>query len=1172
MAQNTQNSVKKPSAQAQPTQAKPTAQARPNTQAKPTAQAQPTSAKPTAQARPNTPAKPTAQARPNTPAKQSAEVQEIKKDVQRNDQKENQRDNRRKDAPVTAKTNTHSPNRGTSDRGGQRPTRTDRPTDNHSEPKRKGPSESWNVGMPWLLGAVSVFLLLLYSIVFIGRLAGKGDMSAGIVGAFIRNLFLWLFGWAAYMIPAALMTVALRWRGITKKGMTHGGLWAQCVSVLFLTGSIFEILFDGGINFSQFGYYLQGFSTFVLYAPGGFFGGTIGLAMRAALNSVFSAIILILVDLLLILFFTGMTPERIFRYIKERVEINREIRARAKEEERENAALEAELKEAERKAAEAAKKEEERKKREEEAIKRVSEREQKRREAEAKLAAKEAEKEQKKKEAELKKNGEAPKTIDPSKPSEPLKLPDTDELPFDDDNPYKLPEVKDDPIMLIEDLTENEKTAERKSEDKKPEDKKPEDQKLEDQKTEEKKTEEQKPEEKKAAPMPENEKKDAEPVTPESPSDREAQPVHTEAEKPSETVLDEPLQPIRKSVSAVDLQYDLDEERAKLPKTALPGDDELILKWDHPKKSSESIEDPLFPELLSDDEDEEDSEEDTVTASPDTATEHEEHETNEDSLESLDPVEDDTGLLGLPNDLDALENEDEPTETESLPETPESTEPPPPEYYYPPVSLLEKGEDAIDASVYTAEIEAKKEELAATLRSFGIRFRSIEYSRGPTITRYEIQPEPGQRVKSIQNLMDDIALNMAVSGVRFEPSISGKSAVGIEVPNDRRETVTLRSLVESDTFTCESSKLTACLGADITGKPVVFDVSKMPHLLVAGATGMGKSVCINSIIVSLMYKAKPEELRLILIDPKKVEFAIYRDMPHLLTPIITDPQKAAGALCSAVSEMEKRFELIERVGARDIKGYKKITAGDPDMPRMSHIVIIIDELADLMMTASNDVEAAIMRIAQKARAAGIHLIIGTQRPSVDVITGTIKANIPSRIACTVASQTDSRTILDAQGAEKLCGRGDMLFAPVGASRPRRVQGSFVSDDEVIRVVNYMINNNGTALYDEQFMENINLEAERCLSSKKASAEAAMIAESDEDPKFGDAVVLAIECGKISTSLLQRRLEVGYGRAAKIIDRMEELGYVSEAEGNKPRKILVTMDEYLARASGEVSEE
>jgi S-DNA-T family DNA segregation ATPase FtsK/SpoIIIE len=295
-------------------------------------------------------------------------------------------------------------------------------------------------------------------------------------------------------------------------------------------------------------------------------------------------------------------------------------------------------------------------------------------------------------------------------------------------------------------------------------------------------------------------------------------------------------------------------------------------------------------------------------------------------------------------------------------------------------------------------------------------------------------------------------------------------------------------------------------------------------------------------------------------------------MPHLLTPIITDPQKAAGALCSAVSEMEKRFELIERVGARDIKGYKKITAGDPDMPRMPHIVIIIDELADLMMTASNDVEAAIMRIAQKARAAGIHLIIGTQRPSVDVITGTIKANIPSRIACTVASQTDSRTILDAQGAEKLCGRGDMLFAPVGASRPRRVQGSFVSDDEVIRVVNFMINNNGTALYDEQFMENINLEAERCLSSKKASAEAAMIAESDEDPKFGDAVMLAIECGKISTSLLQRRLEVGYGRAAKIIDRMEELGYVSEAEGNKPRKILVTMEEYLARASGEMSEE
>ena len=1075
--------------------------------------------------------------KPSAESKTGAQVHEVKRDVKKQEppKKEAQRQNApkreapQKDAPIREKTNTHSPNRGMNDKGGaQKSARTDRPTDNYAEPKRKGPSEGWNIAMPWVLGAISVFFLLLYSIIFVGSLMGNGDASAGVVGAFLRNLFLWLFGWASFGIPAVLMVVALRWRGITAKGMTHGGLWAQCVLTLFLSGAIFEILFDGGMTFSQFGEYLKGFSTFNLYAPGGFFGGVIGLAMRAALNSVFSAIILILVELLLLLFFTGFTPERIFRAVKARIADSRELRKKAREEAEKNAALEAELKEAERKAEEARKQEEERRKKEEEAIKRVSEREQKRREAEAKLAAREAEKEQQRKDAELKKNGEVQKTAE------------TDELPIEDDDPYKLPDMKSNPIAFIDELPEEKKSEEKKSEEKK---------------SEEDKTDFAAETEKNNEPG-----ELSAPNKPEEPMQKEPDAAPSESDEPSEEDAEDPLQPIHKPISAVDLQYDLDEERAKLPKTALPGDDELILKWDHSKKTGERMEDPLFPDLIMDDEN--DDEEETVNASPDTVTVRE----NDEADMSLEPI-DDTGLIGLPNDLDALEDEPTDAETER-----DATEPPPPEYYYPPVSLLEKGEETVDVSVFAAEIEAKKEELAATLRSFGIRFRSIEYSRGPTITRYEIQPEPGQRVKSIQNLMDDIALNMAVSGVRFEPSISGKSAVGIEVPNDRRETVTLRSLVESDTFTSESSKLTACLGADITGKPVVFDVSKMPHLLVAGATGMGKSVCINSIIVSLMYKAKPEELRLILIDPKKVEFAIYRDMPHLLTPIITDPQKAAGALCSAVSEMEKRFELIERVGARDIKGYKKITAGDPDMPRMPHIVIIIDELADLMMTASNDVEAAIMRIAQKARAAGIHLIIGTQRPSVDVITGTIKANIPSRIACTVASQTDSRTILDAQGAEKLCGRGDMLFAPVGASRPRRVQGSFVSDDEVIRVVNFMINNNGTALYDEQFMENINLEAERCLSSKKASAEAAMIAESDEDPKFGDAVMLAIECGKISTSLLQRRLEVGYGRAAKIIDRMEELGYVSEAEGNKPRKILVTMEEYLARASGEMSEE
>ena len=489
-------------------------------------------------------------------------------------------------------------------------------------------------------------------------------------------------------------------------------------------------------------------------------------------------------------------------------------------------------------------------------------------------------------------------------------------------------------------------------------------------------------------------------------------------------------------------------------------------------------------------------------------------------------------------------------------------------YVFPPMDMLEKNKNTQQTD-FTQELQENARVLMETLKSFKVSIREITYSRGPTITRYELKPEAGTRVRAIANLVDDIALNLATSGVRIEAPIPNKPAVGIEVPNRERATVYLRDLIESPKFTDAKSRLTSSLGMDVGGNPIYFDIAKMPHLLIAGATGMGKSVCINSIIVSILYKAKPDEVKLILVDPKKVEFNIYKDIPHLYAPIVSDPKKAAGALASAVAEMERRFELIEEVGVRDIATYNAVTENDPTKEFMPQMVIIIDELADLMMTAPDEVEASICRLAQKARAAGIHIIIGTQRPSVDVITGLIKANIPSRIACTVASQIDSRTILDMAGAEKLIGRGDMLFAPVGASKPMRVQGAFVSEAEVERIVTFIKENNNKAKYNSDFISRIEEEAAKCGLKKGAAASAP---ESDGaeveggDSKFRDAVKLAIEEGKISTSLMQRRLGVGYGRAAKIIDTMEQYGYVSKQDGNKPRRVLITMDEYLNRVN------
>ena len=489
-------------------------------------------------------------------------------------------------------------------------------------------------------------------------------------------------------------------------------------------------------------------------------------------------------------------------------------------------------------------------------------------------------------------------------------------------------------------------------------------------------------------------------------------------------------------------------------------------------------------------------------------------------------------------------------------------------YIFPPIDLLlkNKQKDTVD---HTEEAQENAKKLLSTLHSFRINIQEIQYSRGPTITRYELRPEAGVRVRSIANLVDDIALSLATSGVRIEAPIPGKPFVGIEVPNQDRATVYLRDLIENTQFTEAKSKLTASLGMDVGGNPIYFDITKMPHMIIAGATGMGKSVCINSIIISILYKARPEDVKLILIDPKKVEFNLYKDMPHLYAPIVSEPKKAAGALASAVAEMERRFELIEEVGVRDITSYNIATENDPYKEHLPHMVIIIDELADLMMTAPDEVETAICRLAQKARAAGIHIIIGTQRPSVDVITGLIKANIPSRIACTVASQVDSRTIIDIAGAEKLIGRGDMLFAPVGASKPIRVQGAFVSDSEVENVTTFVRENNAKAKYNSEFINRLE-EAAAGIGQKKSSGggfDSMGGAELEGgDDKFAAAVKLAVEEGKISTSLMQRRLGVGYGRAAKIIDTMEEMGYVSKPDGNKPRRVLLTAEEYARRMS------
>lgn len=471
-------------------------------------------------------------------------------------------------------------------------------------------------------------------------------------------------------------------------------------------------------------------------------------------------------------------------------------------------------------------------------------------------------------------------------------------------------------------------------------------------------------------------------------------------------------------------------------------------------------------------------------------------------------------------------------------------------YLLPPFKILNRP-NILDQSNELRDITNNAKKLEATLESFGVKAKVTQINRGPAVTRYEIQPDIGVKVSRIVSLSDDLALSLAAKDIRMEAPIPGKAAIGIEVPNSEIAIVTLREVLESQQYFDSKSKLSIALGRDITGEPIIGDLAKMPHLLVAGATGSGKSVCINGIIASILYKAKPSEVKFLMIDPKVVELNIYNGIPHLLTPVVTNPKKASKALKMIVNEMESRYEKFAQKGARDIERYNEIIRNEAieqgtHQQLLPYIVVIIDELADLMMVAPNDVEDAIIRLAQKARAAGIHLIVATQRPSVDVITGLIKANIPSRIAFGVSSQIDSRTIIDSGGAEKLLGRGDMLYLPVGNSKPTRIQGAYISDVEVEEVVSF-VKEQQAVIYDEDIIPELNQTTEN---------------ESIEDEYFNEAVKIVVESNQASVSLLQRRLRIGYTRAARLIDEMEAKGIVGPYEGSKPRKVLISNEQFL----------
>lgn len=511
----------------------------------------------------------------------------------------------------------------------------------------------------------------------------------------------------------------------------------------------------------------------------------------------------------------------------------------------------------------------------------------------------------------------------------------------------------------------------------------------------------------------------------------------------------------------------------------------------------------------------------------------------------------------------AAEAENENAGEEVIENTEVAAEPAEPPYVFPPITLLSEGNsNYLKGSTQSTEMTGKK--LIDTLHTYGVNATLISTSRGPAVTRYEIQPDEGVRVSRIEGLSNDIRMRLAATSVRVETNIPGKAAIGIEIPNETPSIVKLRDLIDNDYYRNHPSKLLVCLGVDVGGKPIYFDIPDMPHLLIAGATGTGKSVCINSVIISLLYRAKPDEVKFIFIDPKKIELSCYNGIPHMLIPVVNEPRTAAGALNWAVTEMERRYTLMEQLGnARKLEEYNAMIEGDPEREKLPNIVIIIDELADLMITAKDAVEDSICRLAQKARAAGIYLILGTQRPSADVITGLIKANIPSRIAFTVSQSIDSRIILDENGAESLLGNGDMIFAPVKERKKMRVQGAFVDGKSEVASVCAFVKGAAQVSYSEDVIRLIEENAKLCGEKPgKKSADSVPSGDTSEDPLFLDALAIAIEFETMATSLLQRKLSVGYSRAQKMIDMMEDRGYVGKFDpATKKRKVNITREEY-----------
>ncbi len=473
-------------------------------------------------------------------------------------------------------------------------------------------------------------------------------------------------------------------------------------------------------------------------------------------------------------------------------------------------------------------------------------------------------------------------------------------------------------------------------------------------------------------------------------------------------------------------------------------------------------------------------------------------------------------------------------------------------YTYPKLDLLNNNTKSKMKNEDKQDLFDNANKLEDTLMSFGVEAKVLQVTKGPSVTRFEIQPSPGVKVSKIVNLQDDIALGLAASAVRMEAPIPGKSAIGIEVPNKKQTPVFLREVLDSKEFQESTKKISFALGKDITGTCIVGDLSEMPHMLIAGATGSGKSVCINSLIVSLLYKYSPDEIKLLMIDPKVVELSVYNGIPHLLIPVVTEPKKAAGALNWAVNEMDKRYELFTKYKVKNIKSYNQQVEKGFISEKLPYIVLIVDELADLMMTCPNDVEDYICRLAQKARAAGIHLIIATQRPSVDVITGVIKANIPSRISFAVSSGIDSRTILDQTGAEKLLGRGDMLYSPMGANKPLRIQGAFISEEEVENVVDFIKSSEDEVNYREEIIEHINNESLSTTNNSSGGEE--------NDVLLDEAIQLVVEYQQVSTSFIQRKFKIGFNRASRIMEELEAQGIISERDGSKPRKVLISKDE------------